>query len=150
MLDPVTNLELRRLAERYARHADSGDSDEFVQAFLPDARVHVYHPPEATTTMSDMRGHDELRAIPTMLDKAYDRTFHLIANSSYEVDGDRATGWVYCLAHHLSTTRHGGTSYVMHIRYEDEYGRDAGGAWRIADRRVNIEWTETRTTNRAP
>ena len=150
MPDPETNLELRRLAERYARHADSGDADEFVQAFLPDARVHVHFPPESTDTRTDMCGHDQLRQVPAMLRKAYDRTFHLIGNTHYEVDGDTASGWVYCLAHHLSTTRHGGTSYVMHIRYEDAYAKDAGGAWRIADRRVNIEWTETRPTNPNP
>jgi hypothetical protein len=35
----------------------------------------------------------------------------------------------------------------MFIRYEDTYRPDADGAWKFAQRRLRVDWTETRTVN---
>ncbi|MEX2256807.1 MAG: nuclear transport factor 2 family protein [Acidimicrobiia bacterium] len=137
---PHQHLELRYLAERYASGVDRRDRVLFLSAFLPDARLRVFNPSE-TSEPSEMRGHDAIGKVTTRIAK-YDRTFHLIGNSRYEVDGASATGEVYCLAHHLDRT---GTpvDHVMHIRYVDEYRR-ADGGWKIADRSVLVDWTESR------
>jgi hypothetical protein len=77
----------------------------------------------------------------------YDRTFHFVGQSVYSIAGDHATGIVYCIAHHLTRTDHGGTDHVMHLRYDDSYGRDAAGEWGIASRIGHVEWTETRAVD---
>jgi SnoaL-like domain len=83
--------------------------------------------------------------------KRYPKTYHVLGQSTYEIDGDVATGEVYCMAHHLTpdpgADPPAGTNYVMFIRYDDEYRAGADGEWRIADRRVLIDWTETRVAN---
>jgi hypothetical protein len=79
--------------------------------------------------------------------KRYTRTFHFVGQSSYEIGDDEATGEVYCLAHHLTPDRNGGTSYVMHMRYLDTYRRDGGGSWKFADRTAYVDWTETRSAD---
>jgi hypothetical protein len=68
---------------------------------------------------------------------------HMLGQSMYEQDGDRATGEVYCLAHHLDPALNGPSNYVMYMRYEDRYRR-VDGQWRIETRRVNIDWTDRR------
>jgi hypothetical protein len=35
----------------------------------------------------------------------------------------------------------------MHMRYQDAYGRDDHGDWKIAERVAYIDWTETRAAN---
>jgi hypothetical protein len=82
-----------------------------------------------------------------MLRKRYARTFHFLGQCIYEIGDGEAQGEVYCQAHHLTVYRHGGTDYVMHMRYEDAYRHDERGAWKIAERVAFIDWTETRAAN---
>lgn len=140
-------LALRRLAARYAAGADGGDGLAYAGVFLPDASVQVYRVPDVDTPVTVMTGHDELAKVPGILQKRYARTLHLVGQALYEIGDDEATGEVYCLAHHLTAGRHGGTSYVMHMRYEDDYRRDEQGYWKIARRVAFIDWTETRAAN---
>jgi ketosteroid isomerase-like protein len=88
-------------------------------------------------------GHEALGAIPDMLSR-YDKTFHFLGNHRYSVDGDTASGEVYCMAHHLTNDVHGATDFIMLIRYLDTYRKGADGAWRIAAREVRPDWTESR------
>ena len=144
--DPTTYLALRALAETYAKGVDKRDEAAFLAAFHPDAWLHVHNPSESTELMSEMRGHAELAKVPQFI-TVYPKTYHFLGQSSYDVQGDEATGETYCIAHHLSPTRHGGDDYVMHIRYEDRYRTGDDGAWRIAERAVRIDWTERRLAN---
>jgi len=66
---------------------------------------------------------------------------HFIGNHHAEIDGDTATGLTYCIANHLRDDR---SNLVQMVLYHDKYSRSSGGDWLIADRRVDILWTETR------
>lgn len=140
-------LALRALATAYAIGADSGDAAMFTSAFLPDAHLRVFRQPNLDTPMTDMVGHEQLARIPSMLRKRYTRTFHFLGQCAYEFGAAEARGQVYCLAHHLTVEPHGGTNYVMHMRYLDEYRRDGDGAWKIGERVAYIDWTDTRAAN---
>jgi len=142
----VDQLTLRGLAERYAAGVDRRDRDLFLSAFHPDGVLVLldHKDPEAVTATRS--GHAELAEV-TQLIARYEKTFHFLGNARYEIDGDRATGEVYCLAHHLDRNRHGGTDYVMLIRYQDTYSR-RDGTWGIDERRLVTDWTELRTANR--
>jgi ketosteroid isomerase-like protein len=142
---------LRDLAERYAAGVDRRDVDLFLSAFHQDGCLLVFQPSESREPRGTRRGRAELADVITRISR-HDRTFHLIGNSRYEVDGDHATGEVYCEAHHLDGLDErvdervdGGTDHIMYIRYQDAYEKAADGAWRIAERRVLVDWTETRT-----
>jgi SnoaL-like domain len=140
-------LALRRLAALYAAGADRDGPDTFAGVFLPGARLRVYHLPDVETPVTDIAGHEQLANVPGILRKRYARTFHVLGQCLYDIGDDDATGEVHCLAHHLTADRHGGTSYVMHMRYQDVYGRDDGGDWKIAERVAFVDWTETRAAN---
>jgi len=139
-------LALRALGERYAAGVDRRDRELFLSAFHADGVLVLLDRADPTQVTATRRGHGELGVV-TELIAHYDKTFHLIGNARFDVDGDRATGEVYCLAHHLTPDRHGGTDYVMMIRYQDVYSR-RDGHWGIDERRLITDWTETRAANR--
>jgi hypothetical protein len=134
---------LRRLSERYAAGIDRRDAELYFSAFNGEGCIAVHQPAEADEPIRVIRGAEEIGKNVELI-KGYARTFHILGQSSYEIDGDRATGEVYCIAHHLSPDRHGGTNYVMYIRYEDDYSR-LDGRWGIEIRRVRVDWTEVRS-----
>jgi len=148
--DSAIRLELRSLAERYARGVDRRDDVEgFVALFLPDAVITIHDPSESTDPR-EIRGAERLGRIPEVITR-YPKTFHMLGQSTYAIDEGEATGEVYCIAHHLTLDEPAGpgtgTDYVMFIRYEDTYRPDADGAWKFAQRRLRVDWTETRVTN---
>jgi hypothetical protein len=129
------------LSRSYASGADRRDVHKFLRAFADDGVLSIYagsDPEEGAVRTA--RGHTELASIPREL-AAYARTFHLLGQASYDVAGDRATGEVYCVAHHLSVRSEPSYDRVLYIRYVDDYHRSAA-AWKISQRRVLIDWTE--------
>jgi hypothetical protein len=144
--DVSDRLALRALADQYAWAVDRRDRDGFLRVFHPDGVLVLLDHADPSVVTATRRGHDELGEITGLIAR-YDKTFHFVGNARYDVDGDRATGEVYCLAHHLTPNRHGGTDYVMLIRYQDTYSRREGH-WRIDERRLITDWTELRTANR--
>lgn len=143
----VTPQQLRLLAETYASAVDRGDSERFISAFHPDAALYTYASSDHDNPQGSRIGHEQLGKIPGML-RRYVRTFHMLGQSTYEIGPDRATGEVYCLAHHLTVGEDGkGNDHVMLIRYQDDYEPDAEGAWKIRQRRVVVDWTEQRVAD---
>jgi ketosteroid isomerase-like protein len=138
--------QLRSLAERYARGVDRRDDVEgFVALFHEDAVISIHDPSESTEPR-EVRGAERLARIPESI-KRYPKTFHMLGQSTYDIGDTEATGEVYCIAHHLTPDQHGGTDYVMFIRYEDTYRPDGDGVWKFAQRRLRVDWTETRAVN---
>jgi SnoaL-like protein len=140
---PDDRAALRELAERYAAGVDQRDAELFLSAFHADATLLVFQPSESEEPRGTRNGTEQLSDVITLISR-HDRTFHFLGNSRYDVSGDEARGEVYCEAHHVSAAAGAPrTDHVMYIRYRDEYRRDAG-AWSIAERRVLVDWTETR------
>lgn len=135
--------ELFDLSVRYAAGADRGDADLFVSAFVANGRLRRYDSADAVQPTSDRQGHDSLREIPDLLAR-YAHTFHHLGQARYEVDGEVASGEVYCMATHV-TAGDPTEARVMHIRYLDRY-RKVDGRWGIEDRRVLVDWSERRPT----
>jgi hypothetical protein len=143
--DATTRQQLRSLAEGYARSVDRREVESFVALFHPDAAITI-HDPSDTEEPRQIRGAERLAKVPEVI-KRYPKTFHMLGQSTYDIGEDDATGEVYCIAHHLTPDVHGGTDYVMFIRYEDTYRPDDHGVWKFAERRLRVDWTETRAAN---
>ena len=96
--------------------------------------------PEPT---QDLHGREALAPVFDALN-AYLATTHFNGQSTVELDGDRATGESYCLAHHLTQDQDGSrTLMVASIRYLDTFVKQ-DGAWLFAERRLMVDWTDTR------
>jgi hypothetical protein len=70
-------------------------------------------------------------------------TTHFNGQSTVVLDGDRATGESYCIAHHVSSADGERTLMIAALRYRDTFAKD-DGTWRFAERRLYVDWTETR------
>ena len=136
----IDALAIRALCERYAQAVDAGDAVAFASVFTPDGHVvSNFGGSDAHFT-----GREEISQIAVHAKALAPTTMHVIGNHLAEIDGDTATGVTYCIANHL---RHDRSNLVMMVQYLDKYVRGEGGEWLIADRRVNVEWTETRQAN---
>jgi SnoaL-like domain len=77
----------------------------------------------------------------------YQVTMHFNGQSTIALDGDRATGETYCIAHHLFTDNGDRQLMVAWLRYGDTFVK-LDGAWLFAERNLYVDWTETRPSHR--
>src|SRR5712691_6261304 len=73
----------------------------------------------------------------------YQATMHFNGQSTIALDGERATGESYCIAHHLFTEDGQRKLMVAHLRYADTFVK-IDGAWLFAERNLYVDWAETR------
>lgn len=137
-------LAIRELVDAYAHCADRRDAEGQLALFTPDTRFVVYLDPSAEQPTQELHGRESLIPVFDTLN-AYQATTHFNGQSTVSLDGDRATGETYCLAHHVSVDESGArTIMIASIRYQDLFHRDAAGAWLFAERILLVDWTETR------
>jgi hypothetical protein len=141
--EAADRLALRELVDAYARLADRRDAQGQAALFTADARVAVYDGEPGTTEPAQvLNGRDELAAAVGVL-RNYEKTTHFNGQTTLTIDGDRATGESYCLAHHLWTEEGQRTLMVMSIRYHDTFVRQ-GGRWFFAERQLIVDWVDRR------
>jgi hypothetical protein len=73
----------------------------------------------------------------------YQATTHFNGQSTIRLDGDGATGESYCIAHHVIVAGDKRTVMIASIRYLDEFVKQ-NGAWLFAERKLMVDWAETR------
>jgi uncharacterized protein (TIGR02246 family) len=136
MSDEISDRSaLRRLAEQYARGADTRDAELYADVFTDDGVL--------VTTRGEVTGRADLLTIAPRLGR-YKATMHLVGNHYAEfTDADHATGIAYCQASHVREEDGVERVYVMQIVYHDDYVREPRG-WRIAKRRLELLWDEDR------
>jgi hypothetical protein len=130
-------LQLRDLAFRYARMMDRKQFDWLPEVFAEGGGI--------IGPGYEMLGHEALRQGLRGLDQ-FSATLHGVLNTYFQIDGDTATGEVYCVANHVYEKEGIPFKLDMGIRYDDTYVRQTNG-W-VMDRRVfNMVW-ETDTPMR--
>ncbi|MEU8297151.1 nuclear transport factor 2 family protein [Micromonospora sp. NPDC048909] len=141
--EAADRLAIRDLVDAYARLADRRDAEGQAALFTDEARVAVYDgEPDSTEPTQALTGRIELAAAFGGLAN-YERTTHFNGQSTVKLDGDRATGETYCLAHHLWTEDGQRTLMVMSIRYHDTFVRQ-GDRWLFAERQLITDWVDRR------
>jgi hypothetical protein len=130
-------LAIRELVDAYARCADRRDAAEQIAHF-----VVFYAESGSTDPQLELHSKDELAPVFGDLNQ-YRATTHFNGQSTVTLAGNRATGVTYCLAHHVADNGESPTIFVASIRYEDSFAK-ANGAWRFAERKLYVDWTDTR------
>lgn len=137
---------IRELIDAYAHCADRRDAAGQLALFTEDTRVLVFMDVRSAEPTQELHGRDSLAPVFDNLN-AYDVTTHFNGQSTVVLEGDRATGESYCIAHHLSDVDGQRTLMIASIRYIDEFAKQADGRWLFAQRRLMVDWTETRPSN---
>jgi ketosteroid isomerase-like protein len=142
-LEAADWLAIRELIDAYAHCADRRDAKGQMALFTGDTRFLVFMDTTAAEPTQELHGRESLAPVFDDLNQ-YVATMHFNGQSTILVDGDRAAGESYCLAHHLKVGQDGQrTMMIASIRYLDELVKQ-DGQWLFAERRLMVNWTETR------
>jgi ketosteroid isomerase-like protein len=141
--EAADRLSIRELVDAYAHCADQRDAEGQMALFTEDTSFLVFMDPASAEPAQELHGRESLAPVFDDLNR-YVATMHFNGQSTVALDGDRATGESYCLAHHLSVADDGQrTLMVASIRYLDVFAKQ-GGQWFFAERRLMVNWIDTR------
>jgi SnoaL-like domain len=144
MTEYADRLAIRALVDAYAHCADRRDADGQKALFTEDTHFVVYMDGEGTEPSQELNGRDALTPVFADLNR-YEATTHFNGQSTIALAGGRATGETYCLAHHLFTEGGERRLMVASLRYRDAFVK-RDGAWLFAERKLYVDWTETRAS----
>jgi len=142
--EAADRLAIRELVEAYAHCADRRDAKGQMALFTADTHFVVYMNAEDPKPSQDLNSREALAPVFADLNR-YDVTTHFVGQSTIlTLNGNRATGEAYCLAHHV--TMDGGRRRLMiaSLRYLDTFAK-IDGAWLFAERLLYVDWLEERT-----
>ena len=141
--EAADRLAIRELVEAYARCADRRDSKGQMSLFTADTHFVVYMNAKNPTPTQELHSREALAPVFAELNK-YDATTHFVGqNTIFTLTADRATGEVYCLAHHVMVN--GGKRRLMlaSLRYLDTFVK-IEDAWLFSERLLYVDWLEER------
>src|SRR6266446_6675088 len=136
--EAADRLAIRELIEAYAHCADRRDAKGQMALFTGDTHFVVYMDAKATQ-------HSREALAPVFADlNKYAATMHFVGQSTIlSLTADRATGEVYCMAHHLTVEGEKRTLMIAALRYDDTFVK-ADGAWLFSERLLYVDWIEER------
>jgi hypothetical protein len=142
--EAADRLAIRELFDAYAHCADRRDADGQKSLFTEDTHFLVHMEGEGSEPTQELRGREALTPVFDDLNR-YDATTHFNGQSTVALDGENATGESYCLAHHLYTEDGERKIMVASLRYLDAFVK-IDGTWLFAERKLYVDWTETRSS----
>jgi SnoaL-like domain len=140
--EAADRLAIRELVDAYASCADRRDAEGQKALFTDDTRFVVYMAGEGSNATDDRRGRESLTPVFDNLN-TYEVTMHFNGQSTVALEGDRATGETYCLAHHVYADDDGRKLMIAALHYRDVFIK-TDATWRFGERRLYVRWTETR------
>jgi hypothetical protein len=140
--EAADRLALRELFDAYAHCADRRDAEGQKALFTDDTRFAVFMDGEGTEATYVLEGREALTPIFDDLNR-YQVTTHFNGQSTVDIEGDRATGESYTIAHHLFTDDGERKIMIASLRYLDSFVK-IDGAWYFQERNLILDWSETR------
>ena len=141
--EAADRLALRELFDGYAHCADRRDAEGQKALFTEDTRFAVYMEGEGTEPTYVLQGREALTPVFDDLNR-YEVTTHFNGQSTVTIDGDRATGESYTLAHHVFSEDGERKIMVASLRYLDTFTK-IDRSWFFAERKLILDWSETRS-----
>jgi SnoaL-like domain len=138
-------LALRELFDAYAHCADRRDAEGQKALFTEDTRFAVYMNGPGTEPSYVLEGREALTPVFADLNR-YEATTHFNGQSTVNLDGERASGESYTIAHHLYTENGERKIMIASLRYLDSFAK-IDGRWYFAERKLILDWSETRPSS---
>jgi hypothetical protein len=140
--EAADRLALRELFDEYAHCADRRDAEGQKALFTDDTRFAVYMDGEGSEPTYILHGREALTPVFDDLNR-YEATTHFNGQSTVTIDGSRATGESYTIAHHVFAEDCDRKIMIASLRYLDTFAK-IGGRWYFAERELILDWSETR------
>ena len=144
-VEQADRLAIRKLVDAYAHCADRRDADGQKSLFTEDTHFVVYMDGQGSEPTQVLDGREALTPVFDDLNR-YQATMHFNGQSTIALDGERATGESYCIAHHLFTENGERKLMIAWLRYGDTFVK-VDGAWLFAERKLYVDWAETRPSH---
>ena len=145
--EAADRLAIRELFDAYAHCADRRDATGQKALFTQSCTFAVFMEGESAEATYVLHGRESLTPVFEDLNQ-YDATTHFNGQSTVVLDGDRATGVSYTIAHHLSVADGERKVMVAYLRYLDVFTK-VNGAWYFDERQLILDWSEIRTSTAA-
>jgi SnoaL-like domain len=110
--------------------------------FSEDGRFAVYMDGPGTEATYVLEGREALSPVFADLNR-YEATMHFNGQSTVTLDGSRATGDSYTIAHHVYTEDGTRMMMVAWLQYLDAFAK-VDETWYIVERQIILTWSETR------
>ncbi len=143
--EQADRLAIREVVDSYAHCADRRDAEGQKSLFTEDTHFVVHMDGQGSAPTQELVGREALTPVFDDLNR-YQATMHFNGQSTIALDGDRATGESYCIAHHLFTDDGERKLMVAWLRYDDTLVK-LNDTWRFAERKLYVDWTETRPSH---
>ena len=141
--EAADRLALRELFDAYAHCADRRDAAGQKALFTDDTVFAVYMDGEGRDPTYVLHGREALTPVFDDLNR-YEATTHFNGQSTVAIDGNRATGESYTIAHHVYTEEGKRKIMIASLRYLDTFAKIDEG-WYFAERNLILDWSETRS-----
>ncbi len=143
--EEADRVAIRELVDAYAHCADRREAEGQKSLFTEDTHFVVYMDGQGSEPTEVLDGREALTPVFDDLNR-YQATMHFNGQSTIWLEGERATGESYCVAHHLFTQDGERNLMVAWLRYGDTFVK-RDGAWLFAERNLYVDWTETRPSH---
>ena len=143
--EAADRLKIRELVDAYAHCADRRDAKGQLALFTKDTHFVVFMDARSEKPSMELNRREDLAPVFDELNK-YVATTHFMGQSTVVLDGERATGETYCIAHHVSASEGKRTLFIASLRYYDVFTK-VDGKWLFAERKLMVVWTDTRPMN---
>jgi len=141
--ETADRLAIRELVEAYAYCADRRDAKGQMNLFTTDTHFVVYMNANDPKPSQELHSREELAPVFADLNQ-YAATMHFVGQSTIvTLNGDRALGQAYCIAHHLTVDGEKRHLMIAYLRYVDTFAK-INGAWLFAERLLYVDWLEQR------
>ena len=141
--EAADRLAIRELIDAYAHCADRREAEEQKALFTEDTHFLVYMNGVGTEPTEDLHGRTQLTPVFAAL-RQYEVTMHFNGQSTLTLEGERATGETYCIAHHVFSADGERKIMLAYLRYLDTFVKERG-AWLFAERNLYLEFADTRS-----
>ena len=143
--ESADRLAIRELFDAYAHCADRRDAEGQKTLFTENTHFAVYMSGQNSAPTYVIESREGLTPVFADLNK-YEATTHFNGQSTIVLDGDKACGESYTLAHHLFQDNGVRKIMIASLRYLDGFIK-LDGIWYFSERKLIVDWTETRTSN---
>src|SRR5882757_5908486 len=118
--EAADRLAIRELVDAYAHCADRRDAKGQMALFTQDTRFLVFMDHNSPEPTQELHGRESLAPVFDNLN-TYAVTMHFNGQSTVVLDGERATGESYTIAHHLYDADGERTIMIASLRYLDTF-----------------------------
>ena len=133
---------IRELIDRYAFCADTRDAKAQAALFTENTKFIVYMDSKSSVPTQEINNRKDLAPVFEAL-KAYDTTMHFNGQSAIKINGSKATGLTYCIAHHLNVEDGKQKFMIAAIRYIDTFEK-LDNSWYFSERQLLVDWIENK------